>query len=77
MAVDLVLERDDGLSQCVDFVGLLLVEKVDLILELGEVSDLVHETIVLTDFVGQLLLQIMDEVILLLITQVELLYQEF
>ena len=43
LIVDPVLERNDGLSQGVHLVGQLLVQEIDLILELGQMGDLVEQ----------------------------------
>ena len=77
LVIDPVLEGDDGLPQVVDLVGQLLVEVVDLSLELGQVSDLVQQGLDLRRFVSKLLLEGVDEMILLLLTEVEGLNQGF
>ena len=75
MIIDLVLKVDDLLSQVVNLGGLLLIQKVEFILELGQVGNFVKKALVLANFVRQLLFQTMDEMILLLFTHIEGLYQ--
>ena len=60
-----------------DLVGQLLVEVVDLSLELGQVGNLVQQGLDLSRFVSKLLLEGVDEMILLLLTEVEGLNQGF
>ena len=43
LIIDPVLKGNDGLSQSVHLIGQLLVQKIDLIFELGQMGDLVEQ----------------------------------